>query len=363
MNVSHDTFKLKKVINASGKLTALGVSTVNDNVTAAQNFGAKNFFVMDELILNSGKHIANILNAEDGHIVSSASAGISQVIAAVVSCGEIYNPNPMFHFYQKREIILPKGHNIDFGAPVELMVTLGGGYLKEAGYSNACTKKHIKENITESTAALMYVVSHHCVQKSMLSVEELIAIGKDTNLPTIIDAAAEEDFFKYIKMGADIVIYSGGKAINGPSASGIVLGKRTYIEWLRLQQKGIGRAMKVSKETIFGTIVALEEYLKNDSLDKKSQIKQLEPFIDNLNKIDGIKATIVKDEANREIYRARVLFENYSAAKASEKLKDGYPAIYTREYNKNNGLLDIDIRSLTEEDMLTIINCIRNIIK
>ncbi len=58
----------------------------------------------------------------------------------------------------------------------------------------------------------------------MLDVSEAAQIAKKHQLPLIVDAAAEEDLKKYVQLGADLVIYSGAKAIEGPSA-GMVIGK------------------------------------------------------------------------------------------------------------------------------------------
>ena len=39
MTISYEKFGLKEVINASGRMTILGVSKVSENVLAAQRFG------------------------------------------------------------------------------------------------------------------------------------------------------------------------------------------------------------------------------------------------------------------------------------------------------------------------------------
>ena len=88
-----------------------------------------------------------------------------------------------------------------------------------------CTPEHVARMITEETAALLYIKSHHTVQKSMLTVSEMVEVAKAYHLPLIVDAAAEEDLFKYSEMGANLVIYSGAKAIEGPSA-GLVIGEK-----------------------------------------------------------------------------------------------------------------------------------------
>jgi L-seryl-tRNA(Ser) seleniumtransferase len=56
------------------------------------------------------------------------------------------------------------------------------------------------------------------------------------------------------------LIYSGAKAIEGPT-SGLVIGKTQYVEWVKRQSMGIGRAMKVGKEGILGLTCAIEHYL------------------------------------------------------------------------------------------------------
>lgn len=37
---------------------------------------------------------------------------------------------------ENNEIVLPRGHNVNFGAPVGTMVAFGGGKCVEAGYAN-----------------------------------------------------------------------------------------------------------------------------------------------------------------------------------------------------------------------------------
>src|SRR6185437_10849747 len=100
--------------------------------------------------------------------------------------------------------------------------------------------------------------------------------------PVIVDAAGAlppaDNLHRLIATGADLVAYSGGKAIGGPQASGILAGRADLIRSVALQQQdmdvhprtwhyraligagvlpgpphhGIGRPMKVGKEGIVG---------------------------------------------------------------------------------------------------------------
>lgn len=364
MTISYDKFDLKQVINASGRMTILGVSKVSESVIAAQRFGGEHFFEMSELAVQTGKYLASLLKVEDTQIVSSASAGIAQSVAAVIGQGDMYHVyHPYTNRSQKREIILPKGHNVDYGTPVETMVDLGGGQLIEAGYANMCTPEHIEMMITEKTAAILYIKSHHTVQKSMLTVKEAAEAAHRHQLPLIVDAAAEEDLFQYIAAGADLVIYSGAKAIEGPSA-GLVIGKSQYVEWVRLQSKGIGRAMKIGKDNILGFTQAVEDYLSNGSESGESMKERLAPFVEAVNQLTGLQASVVQDGAGRDIYRASLKVVGKKTAKqVIEELKSADPAIYTREYQANNGIIEFDIRSVNQTEMDTVVQRLKEIME
>jgi L-seryl-tRNA(Ser) seleniumtransferase len=353
---SYEKFKLKEVINASGRMTILGVSKVSENVLAAQRFGGEHFFEMSELSIQTGAYLAKLLHVEDAQVVASASAGIAQSVAALIGAGSTYHAyHPYTPKITKREIVLPKGHNVDYGTPVEVMVAQGGGQVVEAGYANMCSPEHLEMMITDQTAAVLYIKSHHTVQKSMLTVAEAAAVAQKHQVPLIVDAAAEEDLFKYIEAGADLVIYSGAKAIEGPSA-GLVIGKKEYIEWLRLQGKGIGRAMKIGKDNILGFTQAVEDYIQNGSEAGASMKARLAPFIAGLNQLPNLTATVVQDGAGRDIYRASVKVSGPKSAKeVIQELKAKNPAIYTREYQANNGIIEFDIRSVNAAEMQKIV--------
>ena len=340
MTISYEKFGLKDVINASGRMTILGVSKVSPSVLAAQRFGGEHFFEMADLLEKTGAYLADLLDVEDAQIVSSASAGIAQSVAAVIGQGDLYHTyHPYTSRVTRREILLPKGHNVDYGTAVEVMVEMGGGRVVEAGYANMCTPEHIEMMVTANTAAVLYIKSHHTVQKSMLTVKEAAAVAHRHGLPLIVDAAAEEDLFKYIREGADLVIYSGAKAIEGPSA-GLVIGKKELISWVRLQGKGIGRGMKIGKDNILGFTQAVEDYLANGSESGAAMQKRLVPFVAAINEISGLQATIVQDGAGRDIYRASVKVSGPKTAKeVIQGLKLGNPAVYTREYQANNGII------------------------
>ncbi|RXZ80662.1 DgaE family pyridoxal phosphate-dependent ammonia lyase [Paenibacillaceae bacterium] len=357
-------YGLKRVVNASGRMSILGVSAPTDTVMEAMKQGGQRYVEIADLVNKAGDYIANILGSEAAVVVNSASSGIALSVAAIVTEGnqrrsERLHQDPI----AKNEIIMLKGHNVQYGAPVETMVALGGGKLIEVGYANEGRKSHIEEAISPNTAAILYVKSHHCVQKNMISVEEAWELADLHEIPLIVDAAAEEDIHKYVKY-SDLAIYSGSKAIEGPT-SGIVGGKRRYIEWLKVQLHGIGRSMKVGKETTFGLLQALDEYV--NKVDKSEQEKSmLVNGLQPLSELNGVSMQIVQDEAGRAIYRGRIKIDpvvsGVNAETVNNGLREGAIAIYTRDYGVRQGYFDIDARSLQGDDIDVIANRIKEIV-
>ncbi|WOX48766.1 DgaE family pyridoxal phosphate-dependent ammonia lyase [Aeromonas sp. XH] len=349
----YEKYRLKPVINASGRMTILGVSTPEQEVVEAVNFGLGHYFEVKDLINKTGAYLADLLGVEDAVVVSCASAGIAQSVAAMIVRGDPYRLEQLHaHAHNvPSDIVLPKGHNVNFGAPVGTMVNLGGGKVVEAGYANECSAAQLATSISDNTAAILYIKSHHCVQKSILSVSEAAEVARAHGIPLIVDAAAEEDLRLYYNQGADLVIYSGAKAIEGPT-SGLVLGKRQYVEWVKQQANGIGRAMKVGKEGILGLTHAIERSLAKEKESGAAMVAKMTPFIERLNQLPGISAKVVWDSAGRDIARTDIAFDHQqigmTTVEVVSRLQQGTPAIYCRGYKANEGHIEIDVRSVTQ---------------
>ncbi|BBG60003.1 DgaE family pyridoxal phosphate-dependent ammonia lyase [Providencia rustigianii] len=368
MKSIYEKYQLRHVINASGRMTMLGVSTPTPEVVERVAYGLNHYFEIKDLVNKTGDYIAELLNVESAVVVSCASAGIAQAVAAVI----VKDDDDLLlnlHSSTKsvpREIILPKGHNVNFGAPVDTMVALGGGKVIEAGFANECNAAQLAAKITPQTAAILYIKSHHTVQKSMLTVADAAQVAHAHQLPLIVDAAAEEDLTTYYQAGGDLVIYSGAKAIEGPT-SGLVMGKKQYVEWVKRQSQGIGRAMKVGKEGILGLTLAIEQYLTATKESGAEMVNRMSKFIADLNAIAGISAKVVWDAAGRDIARTEISFDEKSIGKTTyqimAELKQGDTAIYFREYKANEGKVEADIRSVSTEQLEVISQQIRRLVE
>lgn len=359
----YEELGISPAINASGKMTALGGSVLDDTVVAAMAEAARNHVVMDDLMKVAGEVIAKATGAEDGCPTTGAASGIAIAVAAVVAGMEpdrierLPDPGDRPH-----EVLLLKGHSVNFGAPVRQMVALGGGRVVEVGSVNKVTAAHVEGAITGRTAALLYVQSHHTVHKGSVSLADMIAIGRRHDIPVIVDAAAEDDLRHWPATGADLVVFSGGKAIGGPT-SGLVCGRRTLIEACRAQYTGIARPMKVGKETVLGLLQALRTYGDDEAGDGGRE--RMAALAAQLGGLPGVTATVERDEAGRNIHRAVLTVDpvtaRLDAQGVARELAAGSPPVFLRDHQANTGRLSIDPRPITaaeEAELVTRISAL-----
>ena len=95
-------------------------------------------------------------------------------------------------------------------------------------------------------------------------------IGKARGVPVMVDAAYEippkENLWYYTKeVGVDAAIFSGGKALRGPSSTGLIVGRKEIVVSCRFHARpngGVGFASKVGKEEVVGLYAAIKRLLE-----------------------------------------------------------------------------------------------------
>ncbi|SUH12578.1 transferase [Salmonella enterica subsp. enterica] len=125
---------LKKVINACGKMTILGVSSVAPEVMQATARAASAFVEIDALVEKTGELVSRYTGAEDSYITSCASAGIAIAVAAAITHGDRARVALMPDSTgMANEVVMLRGHNVDYGAPVTSAIRLGAGVWWKSG--------------------------------------------------------------------------------------------------------------------------------------------------------------------------------------------------------------------------------------
>ena len=107
-----------------------------------------------------------------------------------------------------------------------------GGHRRADARSTAVGNR--RAAICERTVAVAFSVGF-----SPLDLRDVVAVARRHGLPVIVDASAalppRSNLRAFLEAGADLVGFSGGKAIRGPQASGILCGRRELIASAALQ--------------------------------------------------------------------------------------------------------------------------------
>jgi D-glucosaminate-6-phosphate ammonia-lyase len=357
---AYEELGVSRVINASGMMTALGGSTISARVGQEMAHAGQQQVVIEELQRQAGAEIARLLGTEDALVTTGAASGIALMVAALVAGSDMTRvealPDPGD---APNEIIIQAGHVVNFGAPVRQMVAIGGGKARPIGSTNQVHEAHLSGAINANTAGVLFVQSHHCVQKGMLSLKRVVELCQERAVPVILDAAAEEDLRAFATCGVDLVTFSGGKAIGGP-ASGIIAGRADLIEACRAQLSGIGRPMKVGKEAIIGLVTALNDYVNRDLAALRARQREIvDDLLGAFAEIPGVQTRRLDDEAGRGIQRAAIELSPDRALELAHFLRSGTPPIYPREHLLNLGLVALDPRPLSRDDAEVIVSRVR----
>jgi D-glucosaminate-6-phosphate ammonia-lyase len=343
-------FGLDNVINAAGKMTALGGTAQSDAVAHAQAEAARGHVDIEMLRRRAGELVAHYTGAEAASITPGAAAGIAIAVAACITGTHL---DRVLRIPDtdglRRRVVLQAGHDINFGASVRQMIQLGGGRAEIIGWANSVPKALLDDALKshDDVVAVLFVQSHHSVQEQMIALEDCIAAAHRSHVPLIVDAAAEEDLRRYVALGADLVTYSGGKAIGGPTV-GFIAGHKALIDACELQQRGIARAMKVGKEQIAGLLVALERYATRDaSADHARQNTLVGEMAVRLAGITGLRTYRKPDEAGRGIERlALQRSDGGDIRELVRYLASGSPSIRTRNHHLDDGIALVDPREI-----------------
>lgn len=339
---------LPSVVNAAGKMTYLGSSAVSAAVAEALAAAAGSHVDMAALKVAANARAAELAAAPAACVVSSAAAGIVQAVAATVTRGDpaLIEQVP-FVDTLRRDVILQKSHAVHFGAPLVQMIRLGGGNPIEIGSANRTAPYHLEAALGPTAAAVVYAVTHHAHGETIIDLSEVVRIAHTHGVPVIVDAAAELDLHRYNDVGADLVVYSGHKAIGGPT-SGLVLGQPDLVAATSRQEHGAGRAMKVGKETIAGLLCALQEYVES----KGPSREQLEERLTHVTATAGTDVPVTFTTAwdkSRPIPRLRIVLADSAPLTALElvaQLEAWNPSIRTRNHDVASGIILVDPREL-----------------
>ncbi|MBY3085898.1 aminotransferase class V-fold PLP-dependent enzyme [Rhizobium laguerreae] len=338
---------LRPVINVSGTMTSLGASIVVPEAISAMASILPHFVEINDLQRKASAVIARLTGGEAGFVTASCSAGISLAVAGAITGNNLLAIEKLPDVVpEKNEVLVQMGHVVSYGAPVDQAIRLAGGKVVLVGQATSTHRFHMENAITDKTAAAVYVVSHHVVDYGLLNLKEFVEIAHAKGVPVIVDAASEYDLRIFLEQGADIALYSGHKFLGGPT-SGIVAGRKELVRHAFLQNMGIGRGMKVGKESIFGVMAALEAWENRDHAGiRKRETGYLNLWKRTLDGRPGLTALIEPDPTNNPLDRLRLIVDpeqaHITAWDLADALAKGSPPIIVRDHEVEHRYFYLD---------------------
>jgi uncharacterized pyridoxal phosphate-dependent enzyme len=263
----YDRLGVTKVVNGAATLTRLGGSLMPPEVVAAMAEAAQHFVDIQELQEKVGQQIAEWTHNEAAYVSCGAAAGLALSAAACIA-GTDPDKRARLPYSEAmaNQVIVHKHNRVGY----DFAMRQAGAKLVEIGCSGEASAAELEEAITDQTAAILYFYNVSRMS-GMVPLEQGIEIAARYNVPTIVDAAAQippiENLWRFTHMGADLVLFSGGKGLRGPQSSGLILGRQDLIDACAFHacpNAFIGRPMKVGKEELIGLMAAVRWSLDQD---------------------------------------------------------------------------------------------------
>jgi L-seryl-tRNA(Ser) seleniumtransferase len=367
---------VRRRINAAGALTRLGGAIMAPEVIQAMAAASRASVDIAELQDAASKRIAGATGAEAGLVTTGAAAALTLAAAAAIAGWDVAKMAALPHAESfPRDILIPRTHRTGYAHAL----AAAGARLIDIGHNDRATGAGVRGlEAWEIEAALtpsVVAVAASANSSSMVDLPVMAAVCKANRIPLIVDAAAQlppkENLRRFTALGADLVAFSGGKALGGPQASGILAGRRDLVASALLQQldmdvspetwrppglidranlrgvphHGIGRGFKAGKEEIVGLLTALDRFVSAD--DAAANVVLEARLRDIAAQLGGAKVRLVPAV---ETGRAPVLeIAMPDALSVSARLQRGDPPVHLSERHAARGVLTLDPQVLLPE--------------
>jgi L-seryl-tRNA(Ser) seleniumtransferase len=376
------------VINACGPVTRLGGGPMHPEVAAAMTEASRVSLDMVALQAAACRVIARLTGAQAGIVTTGASAAI---LLGTAACLAGLDPGRMNRLPDvldgRREFIVVRSQRNMY----DRAMVVAGARLVEVGIPDRFSGPgvrdadgwEIEDAIGPNTAGIYYLAQ----TQSLPALPMVTELARRHGVPVLVDAAAQlppaTNLRAYLKQGADLVAFSGGKAIGGPQASGILCGRADLVASALLQMldldvrpevwapppefaalgqlrglphHGIGRSCKAGKEEIVGLIVALERFVA-ESPDARhaSWAAVSRAIMEECGAVDGLTLTVLDDPGRYPVPMLRVQTQGaMAAARLEAALRAGTPSIQCQTGQIHEGMLLFSPLALTRDQAALI---------
>ena len=272
---------LDSVINGTGIVlhTGLGRAPLDKNILS-KTF--ENIYPYSNLEFNIEQNSRGERNNHISYLVNSILGSDSSIIVNNNAAAVLLALNSLA---ERKEVIISRGELVEIGGSFRIPDVINKANCKmvEVGTTNKTHLKDFERAINEQTGLIMIAhTSNYRVVGFTKSVEikELINLGKKKKIPVFIDIGSgafinyekfglpkEKLVQEYIKMGIDLISFSGDKLLGGIQ-SGFICGKQKIVK--KIYQNSMYRALRCDKITISIMENTLRTYKDKDSIDENN---------------------------------------------------------------------------------------------
>ena len=397
MSGVYEELGVRPLINAAGTQTRYGGVPLPQEVVQAMAEAASACVRMEDLQEAAGRVIGEVTGAEAGYVTAGAAAGLTLAAAACLAGLDVARMDRLPDTTGiANEVIVQRAHRNAY----DHAVRAAGAHFVEVGYlgypgAGGTHPWQIEAAITERTAALYWATID---ARGVVPLEEMCRIAHHHGLPVIVDAAAAlppaENLRRFIAAGADLVSFSGGKAIMGPQATGILCGRRDLIASVLLQNQdmdvhpeawtyrsryletgllpgpphqGVGRSFKVGKEEIVGLVAALKRYVRRDhAADRARWDEVVRAVLDGLADLPHVRGVYVCPAAH-PVPQAHLAVDEatlgFTAFDAIRRLLEGSPMVAVNEGRAREGALVVHPIALRDDDVPRLVDRLRAVLR
>ncbi len=269
----------RSVVNATGVLlhTNLGRAPLAGAAQAAAAEAARGYSSL-ELNLETGRRgsrlgrleakLLALSGAEAAHVVNNNAAAVLLALNTLAL---------------GRSVVVSRGELVEIGGSfrVPAIMERAGVRLCEIGTTNRTHLSDYACAITSEVALLLKVHRSNFEQRGFVAetdVSELAKLAHECGIPLVEDLGSgtlldlgsaglpHEAFVPArLKLGVDVVCFSGDKLLGGPQA-GILLGRREYVDAMR--KNPLARALRVDKMTIAALDATLDLMLDRSRMEE-----------------------------------------------------------------------------------------------
>jgi D-glucosaminate-6-phosphate ammonia-lyase len=387
---------LTPVINAAGTSTRVGGPLMHPAAAAAMVEAARACVPLDQLEGVASATISEVTGAEAGYVTAGAAAGLTLGAAACLAgldLGKMERlpdtdgmPNEIVVCREQRS-----GYDHALRAAGARLVEVGMNERVAGAGVRRTETWEIEAAITDRTVAVAYAAT----PDSQPPLDEVAAACRRHGVPLIVDAAAQlppaSNLRRFTDAGADLVAFSGGKALRGPQSSGILAGRRDLIMSVALQhldldehwstwqpppnlidrdrlpgfpRHGIGRGFKVAREEIVALLVALRCFVAGDY---RRDIPRYHAYLSRvaagLADLEGVQ-THVRGALDEDRFPTLdvCLATPQIAFDVTRRLKTTAPAVYVNEGELAAGVVVLHALSLDDRSVDILIARLREVV-